>query len=77
MTVVMLCAVRSTTCAGAPTAVISNGIWPGSCPGSLVGATCAAECYYGGSASVDCQPTGLWNTTVLGACAGKGIHLGS
>ena len=59
------------SCSGMPTATISNGAWPASCNGAAIDAQCAANCTYGGSASVTYLSTGLWGTTVTGSCNGE------
>jgi hypothetical protein len=60
-----------TTCAAQPTASVPNGNWSTSCAGTAIGATCSADCTYGGTASVSCQTGGIWGTVVSGSCNGE------
>jgi hypothetical protein len=57
-------------CLGEPDAALLNrlGTWNGSCSGKADGETCAANCTYSGSATVECLPSGSWNTTIEGSC---------
>lgn len=61
----------ATNCTYTPTTSLSNGNWPDSCAGASFGATCPANCTWGGSASVDCLNTGFWSTPATGSCNGE------
>lgn len=63
-----------TNCSGLPTAPLTNGSWPGSCAGSLIGQTCSAACTLGGSANVTCLQSGQWEAAVTGACTGETLQ---
>jgi hypothetical protein len=65
--------VAPTSCPSVPTNPISNGAWPGSCAGAAIGATCTAQCVWGGTATVQCLSTGFWSSTVTGTCDSKSV----
>jgi len=59
-----------TNCSSVPTAPLTDGSWPSSCAGAAFGATCAADCTYGGTVTVTCQTSGAWDSTASGSCGG-------
>lgn len=56
------------SCSGLPSPNPAYGVYPDSCTNMIANQTCVATCTFGGSASVGCQASGTWNSTVVGVC---------